>query len=131
LWKAPHVNSPLAALITSISPPPATVYGLDRASADGLFEAVLASLAATPPRWSAETGLEAETDMQSLDVPVFFDYGLELLGYRVLSGVDVGPGQTVELVTVWRATAEMPPLVVRRPADVRPPAGHQRADVER
>jgi 4-amino-4-deoxy-L-arabinose transferase-like glycosyltransferase len=89
--------------------PAATVYVLDRASADALFKAISASLAATPPRWSAETRLDAETDMQPLAVPVVFDYGLELLGHWVLSGVGVGPGQTIELVTVWRATAEMPP----------------------
>jgi 4-amino-4-deoxy-L-arabinose transferase-like glycosyltransferase len=72
----------------------ATVYALGRASADAMLEAIRASV--TP-------GV--------LDTPVVFDHGLQLLGYRLLSDSEVAPGAVVELVTVWRAAAEMPPVM--------------------
>jgi 4-amino-4-deoxy-L-arabinose transferase-like glycosyltransferase len=72
----------------------ATVYTLDCASTDAMLEAILDSL--TP-------GV--------LDTPVVFDHGLQLLGYRLLSDGEVAPGTVIELVTVWRATAEMPPVM--------------------
>ena len=37
------------------------------------------------------------------------DLGLDLLGYRLLSGTKFEPGETIELVTLWRVTAAMPP----------------------
>lgn len=90
--------------------PAATVYALDRTSADALLEAISAALSSAPLNWSAATRFDPETEMHPLAVPVSFDYGLELLGYRLLSGARSSPGQALELVTAWRATDVMPPL---------------------
>jgi 4-amino-4-deoxy-L-arabinose transferase-like glycosyltransferase len=78
-----------SAIHAQIAPQPATVYQLDRMSADAMLSDVL-------------------LHSRSGD-PVTFDHGLELLGYRLLSSEEVGPGEAVEFATVWQVTAEMPP----------------------
>jgi hypothetical protein len=88
--------------------PTATVYHLDRASADRLRDALLASVTTAPIHWSTATQFDDSIEMHALVAPVTLDHGLQLVGY-VLSGEPaVAPGETLELVTVWRATAEMP-----------------------
>ena len=76
--------------------PAATVYVLDRAAVEAIMEDVLASL---------------EEPMPLVAVPAVFDHSLEFLGYRLLSPEGVSPGQDLELGTVWRVTAEMPPAM--------------------
>lgn len=88
--------------------PAATVYHLDRASADRWRDAILASVASTPIHWSTFTLFDAHADMNALSAPVTFDHGLQLVGYAVTHEPTVKPAQTLELVTVWRATAEIP-----------------------
>jgi hypothetical protein len=41
---------------------------------------------------------------------VVFDHGLELVGYRLLTDASLHPQETLAWVTVWRATAGMPPM---------------------
>jgi len=68
--------------------PTAMVYRLDRSAADQWLAAALASITTVPS--------------------VRLDYGLEFLGYQLLSGNRLQPGQALELITVWRPTGEMP-----------------------
>jgi len=68
--------------------PAAVVYRLDRGAADQWLAAAMASITATPS--------------------VRLDYGLEFVGYRLPSGNGLKPGQTLELITVWRPSSEMP-----------------------
>jgi hypothetical protein len=89
--------------------PAALVYGLDRASADAWLAEVMGSIATAPASWSPAITFEGGTEVHPLSAPVLFDYGLELLGYRYLSGDVLEPGQTHEMITVWRVTEEMPP----------------------
>ena len=88
--------------------PAATVYALDRAAADRLLKAVSTSLSSTPLNWSTATRFDAGAEMHSLTVPVSFDHGLQLLGYRLPGRTRIGSGQTFELVSAWRATRAMP-----------------------
>jgi hypothetical protein len=87
--------------------PAAVVYHLDRASADEWREAVVTSLSSRPLSWSPAIVFDDRAETYPLVAPVSFDHGLELMGY-LLSGETLRPGQTFELVTVWRVMAEMP-----------------------
>jgi hypothetical protein len=88
--------------------PAATVYHLDRAAADAWRENVLALVSSAPTSWSPSVRFDADADIHPLSVPVAFDYGLYLVGYDLLSGSEHKPGETIELITVWKATAEVP-----------------------
>jgi hypothetical protein len=88
--------------------PSATVYRLDRALADRWRAEVVAPMSSEPLGWSPAIVFDASADIRSLALPVSFDHGLELIGYALLSGETLQPGQALELVTAWRSTAEMP-----------------------
>jgi hypothetical protein len=88
--------------------PGAIVYALDRASADGLREELLAGVSSDPKAWSPSTVFDESAQINAISGPASFDYGLDLLGYVLVSGETVRPGELLELITVWRSTAEMP-----------------------
>ena len=85
----------------------ALIYYLDRASAQELDRAL--STLNAPLAWSPATQFGDDSITYTMSAPVAFDSGLELLGYRLLSGTELKPGDKIGLVTVWRITAEMPP----------------------
>jgi hypothetical protein len=87
--------------------PAAIVYQVDRAAADAWKAEALSTIGDASLAWSPSASLVA-AEIHPLAAPVFFDYGLELLGYRMLSGPTVAPGGVIELVTVWRVTSEVP-----------------------
>jgi len=91
--------------------PAATVYHFDRISAEGWLAEALPSISIAPISWSPAVVFDASAEVHSLSSPVSFDHGLELLGYLLVSGKTLRPGQALELVTVWRSTAEMPAAV--------------------
>jgi hypothetical protein len=88
--------------------PGAIVYYLDRPSADDLREEMLRALSAGPISWSPSAVFDLQAEVHALSRPASFEHGLELLGYRLLSGETLQPGETLELLTVWRPAAEMP-----------------------
>jgi hypothetical protein len=90
------------------SRPVAAVYELERVAARHWADELLSSLAAEPMSWSNAVVFDGSAEVHSLGVPAGFEYGLQLVGYRVLSALPLRAGQTLELVTVWRAGAEMP-----------------------
>ncbi|MBL7201440.1 MAG: glycosyltransferase family 39 protein [Anaerolineae bacterium] len=88
--------------------PPATVYWLDRALMDGWQESVFALASSEPVIWSPSIVFGADAEAHPLLSPVSFEYGLELAGYAFVSSGTMHAGETLELATIWRATAEMP-----------------------
>ena len=88
--------------------PEATVYALDQASADDLGARIWADVANAPKSWSPALVFDEGAEIHSLSGPASFDHGLELVGYALASGQTLLPGQVMELITVWRSTAEMP-----------------------
>ncbi len=88
--------------------PGATVYHLDRTSADELHDDILAAISTTPLSWSPSTVFDSGAEIYSLSAPVSFEHGLELVGYVLASEEELAPGETLELLTVWQPTAEMP-----------------------
>ena len=51
---------------------------------------------------------DESAEMHPLDGPAAFEFGLDLVGYVVSSGASVKPGETLELITVWRPRDELP-----------------------
>jgi hypothetical protein len=84
------------------------VYDLDHASAKELGRA-FAATSSKQMAWSPALQFEGEFTKHELSAPAAFDLGLELMGYRLLSGIEGKPGDVLPLVTMWRVTAEMPP----------------------
>ena len=87
--------------------PEATVYGLDAVGMEHLRKQILDD-AAEPAYWSLETAFGPGAEIYPCALPVEFGYGIEFVGYRLLTGPDVSPGQTIELVTVWRSQGLVP-----------------------
>jgi hypothetical protein len=90
------------------SRPAAAVYELDDQAARDLASDLLSSLDSGSIGWSTATTFDGSTGIHLLEVPVGFEYGLQLVGYRFLSELPLQPGQALDLVTVWRALAEVP-----------------------
>ena len=67
------------------------------------------SLPSPPLFWSNAVRFDRPFDRHPLAAPVRWEYGLQLLGYRLLSGNEALPGDEVKLITIWRSTALMPP----------------------
>ena len=88
--------------------PGATVYHLDRSSADALRDDILAMLSTAPLSWSPSTVFDANAEIHPLPAPAALEYGLQLVGYVLVSGETLEPGDTLELLTVWRPVGEMP-----------------------
>jgi 4-amino-4-deoxy-L-arabinose transferase-like glycosyltransferase len=88
--------------------PGATVYHLDRASADELRREIMATVSTAPQSWSPSTVFDLNAEVYPLSAPVSFEHGLEWVGYVILSGETLKAGETLDLLTVWRPTAEMP-----------------------
>jgi hypothetical protein len=88
--------------------PGALVYHLDRASADAVREEMLGAIPAAPISWSPSAVFDLQAEVYALPGPASFEHGLELVGYRLLSGETLQPGETLELLTMWRPEAEMP-----------------------
>jgi hypothetical protein len=89
--------------------PAAVVHYLDPASAKAWRDQILGQVSTGPMHWTSALTFGPGTEMHAVDPPARWDYGLELLGYQLLSGTQLLPGDRLELVTVWRAAAEMPP----------------------
>lgn len=89
--------------------PAAAVYYLDRASAQAWRDQILQQIATAPMHWSSALTFGASTEIHPINAPARWDYGLELLGYQLLSESPLKSGEQLALATVWRATAEMPP----------------------
>jgi hypothetical protein len=94
--------------MADVSRPSIVAYALDDEIAQTWATALLSSLSVEPIGWSAAVIFDGAAEIQPLATPVSFDYGLQLLGYRYISGSALQPGQSLEFVTVWRATAEIP-----------------------
>jgi hypothetical protein len=86
----------------------ATVYRLGSTSASEL-EKAFSTTRSAPLAWSAATHFVGEFTKSEISAPVVFDLGIELLGYRLLSDVELSPQGALSLVTVWHITADMPP----------------------
>jgi hypothetical protein len=69
---------------------------------------ILATVEDAPQSWSPATVFDSSAEMHLLDGPAMFEYGLDLVGYVVPSGASVRPGETLELITVWRTRDELP-----------------------
>jgi len=87
--------------------PDAVAYRLDRDLAQAWLAQVLASTT-DMISWSEAVVLDASAPRYPMATPAAFDFGLELVSYQVLSGNTLRPGESLEMVTVWRATAEVP-----------------------
>jgi len=87
--------------------PEATVYHLDRAAADALGDLILAGTEDAPLSWSPAVVFDANAELYSLGDSALFEYGLELVGYAVSTGTTMRPGETMDLVTVWRPRSEL------------------------
>jgi hypothetical protein len=91
--------------------PAAIVYSLDQASANAWRQSLLDSIRSEPIHWSNATSFDASTRLVTLPAPVIFDHGISFLGYLVASGDMLRPGQTLELVTIWRTEGQMPAVI--------------------
>jgi hypothetical protein len=89
--------------------PGATVYHLNRRSADDLRETMLATILDAPKGWSPSLSFGSDAATHAIDGPAHFDHGLEFVGYLLASGETLRPGEILELITVWRSLGEMPP----------------------
>jgi len=87
--------------------PDATVYSLNAIGMERLRERILGTTT-KEVHWSLETTFGAGAEIHSRALPVDFGYGIEFVGYRLLTGQDISPGQTVELATVWRSQGQVP-----------------------
>jgi hypothetical protein len=90
--------------------PPAIVYHLQRdPDAEELGSEILAAAGGASISWSPSTVFDQGAELHPLTGPVSFEHGLDLVGYVLLSEARLKAGETLELLTVWRANAEMPP----------------------
>lgn len=87
--------------------PQATVYSLDATGIERLREQILGTTM-RETYWSLETTFGVGAEIHSHALPVDFDYGIEFVGYRMSTGQDISPGQTIELATVWRSHGQVP-----------------------
>jgi hypothetical protein len=88
--------------------PAAAVYHLDHLSGDELRQDILAALSTAPLSWSPSTVFDSSAEIYPLSAPASFEYGLELVGYVLVSGEELEPGETLELLTVWQPVGEVP-----------------------
>jgi hypothetical protein len=88
--------------------PEATVYRLGRTEAETLGDLIVAAARDAPKSWSPATVFDESAEVHPLDGPAAFEFGLGLVGYVVPSGASVKPGETLELITVWRSRQELP-----------------------
>lgn len=91
------------------------IYNLDRTSADMFLEVIRSSLNPKLPEWSQNPAPRADTQGHALATPVSFEHGLDLLGYRLLTGNGKDRqqyrGEPLGLITIWQVTEEMEPTM--------------------
>ncbi len=83
------------------------VYRLARTGE--LRYALLKSLSNAPIYWSDAVRFDGSFEQHPVSAPVEWEYGLRLLGYRLVSASSLTPGETVEFLTFWQTDALLPP----------------------